>query len=77
MAMAQQFEGLDDDPETRSLIAASTVIEQCEDLLANGVSAFHFYTLNRAALDVCDLLASWRLAGRRKRNQCARRLNAK
>ena len=61
MAMAQQFEGLDDDPETRSLIAASTVIEQCEDLLANGVSAFHFYTLNRAALTyaIC-----WRLGVR-------------
>tara|TARA_B100000676_G_scaffold308209_1_gene368475 strand:- start:15 stop:896 length:882 start_codon:yes stop_codon:yes gene_type:complete len=48
--MAKQFKGLDDDPETRALIAASTAIEQCENLLANGVNEFHFYTLNRAAL---------------------------
>jgi len=59
--MAQQFEGLDDDPETRALIAASTAIEQCEDLLANGVHSFHFYTLNRASLTyaIC-----WRLGMR-------------
>ena len=48
--IAQQFNGLDSDPETRNLIAASLAIQQCEDLLANGVEAFHFYTLNRAAL---------------------------
>ena len=59
--MAKQFKGLDDDPETRALIAASIAIEQCEDLLANGVNAFHFYTLNRAALTyaIC-----WRLGMR-------------
>lgn len=59
--IARQFEGLDFDPETRNLIAASVAIEQCEDLLANGVNAFHFYTLNRAALTyaIC-----WRLGMR-------------
>jgi methylenetetrahydrofolate reductase (NADPH) len=59
--MAKQFQGLDDDPETRALIAASTAIEQCENLLENGVNAFHFYTLNRAALTyaIC-----WRLGMR-------------
>lgn len=49
-AMAERFEGLDDDPETRNLIAATVAIEQCEDLQAHGVDGFHFYTLNRAAL---------------------------
>ena len=41
-AMAQQFEGPDDDPETRSLIAASTVIEQCEDLPQMASTLFIF-----------------------------------
>jgi len=52
---------LDSDPETRNLIAASVAIEQCEDLLAHGVDAFHFYTLNRATLTyaIC-----WRLGMR-------------
>ena len=49
-AMADRFDGLDADPETRNLIAATVAIEQCEDLQAHGVDGFHFYTLNRAAL---------------------------
>lgn len=60
-SMASQFDGLDSDPETRSLIAASVAIEQCEDLLKNGVSSFHFYTLNRAAL---TFAICWRLGMR-------------
>ncbi len=48
--MADLFEGLDDDPETRKLVAATVVAEQCRMLQANGVNEFHFYTLNRADL---------------------------
>ncbi|MGE5201565.1 MAG: methylenetetrahydrofolate reductase, partial [Acidobacteriota bacterium] len=52
------FEGLDDDPETRRLVAASIAIEQCRLLQAEGVEEFHFYTLNRADLTVaiCHML---------------------
>jgi methylenetetrahydrofolate reductase (NADPH) len=56
--MASHFEGLDDDPDTRRLVAASLAAEQCRRLHANGVHEFHFYTLNRADLIVaiCHLL---------------------
>lgn len=56
--MAGHFEGLDDDPDTRRLVAASLAAEQCRRLHANGVHEFHFYTLNRADLTVaiCHLL---------------------
>ena len=48
--MADLFGGLDEDPETRKLVAASIAAEQCRVLQANGVDEFHFYTLNRANL---------------------------
>jgi len=48
--MAQLFEGLDNDPETRRLVAATVAAEQCRALAADGVTNFHFYTLNRADL---------------------------
>src|SRR5690348_6991442 len=56
--MATHFDGLDDDPDTRRLVAASVAAEQCRRLHANGVHEFHFYTLNRADLIVaiCHLL---------------------
>ena len=56
--MAAHFEGLDDDPDTRRLVATSLAAEQCRRLHANGVHEFHFYTLNRADLIVaiCHLL---------------------
>jgi methylenetetrahydrofolate reductase (NADPH) len=52
------FEGLDDDPATRDLVAASVAAEQCADLAAHGLGHVHFYTLNRAPLTyaVCRLL---------------------
>ncbi len=52
------FEGLDDDPESRQLLAAATTAELCARLLVEGVEDFHFYTLNRAELTVaiCRLL---------------------
>src|SRR5579883_116058 len=50
--MEAQFEGLDSDPDTRRLVAASIAAEQCRLLQAAGVNEFHFYTLNRADLIV-------------------------
>jgi methylenetetrahydrofolate reductase (NADPH) len=44
------FEGLDDDPETRRMVAAVVAAEQVRLLQANGVDEFHFYTLNRPDL---------------------------
>jgi methylenetetrahydrofolate reductase (NADPH) len=56
--MDQLFEGLDDHPETRQLVAATIAAEMCRKLYAGGVRNFHFYTLNRAALSysICHLL---------------------
>jgi methylenetetrahydrofolate reductase (NADPH) len=53
-----RFDGLDDDPETRRLIAASVAIEQVQELAREGVRDFHFYTLNRAELTyaICHAL---------------------
>lgn len=56
--LADTFSGLDDDPKTRQLVAASVAIEQCTRLRDAGVSEFHFYTLNRAELtrSICHML---------------------
>lgn len=56
--LAHLFEGLDDDPETRKLVAATVAAEQCRKLQAAGVEEFHFYTLNRAdlAYAICHVL---------------------
>ena len=56
--LAQRFEGLDDDPRTRELVAASVAVEQCRVLNACGITDFHFYTLNRADLTyaICHVL---------------------
>lgn len=56
--LAERFEGLDDDPETRKLVAAAVAAEQVFDLLDKGVEEFHFYTMNRADLvyAICHLL---------------------
>ncbi len=56
--LAQRFEGLDDDPATRKLIAAAVAAEQVVDLVDRGVTDFHFYTMNRADLvyAICHLL---------------------
>jgi methylenetetrahydrofolate reductase (NADPH) len=56
--MEGHFDGLDDDPDTRRLVATSLAAEQCRRLHAEGVHEFHFYTLNRADLIVaiCHLL---------------------
>jgi methylenetetrahydrofolate reductase (NADPH) len=48
--MASLFDGLDDDIETRRMVAAATAAEQVRILQANGIDEFHFYTLNRPDL---------------------------
>jgi methylenetetrahydrofolate reductase (NADPH) len=57
-SLKDRFQGLDDDPETRRLIAASVAIEQVHALEREGVRDFHFYTLNRAELTyaICHAL---------------------
>ena len=50
--LADRFAGLEDDPDTRQMIAANVAIEQVRALQAEGVDEFHFYTLNRAELTV-------------------------
>jgi methylenetetrahydrofolate reductase (NADPH) len=56
--LAKRFEGLDDDVETRRMVAAAVAIEQVYDLLDQGVSEFHFYTMNKADLvfAICHVL---------------------
>ncbi len=56
--LAERFDGLDDDPATRKLIAAAVAAEQVLDLVDHGVTDFHFYTMNRADLvyAICHLL---------------------
>lgn len=56
--LRERFDGLDDDPDTRRLIAASVAIEQVRRLQQHGVQEFHFYTLNRAELTyaICHAL---------------------
>lgn len=56
--MAELFDGLDDDPDTRQLVAANVAYEQCRRLYGAGTRQFHFYTLNRAELTVaiCRML---------------------
>ncbi|MCB1510704.1 MAG: methylenetetrahydrofolate reductase [NAD(P)H] [Hyphomicrobiaceae bacterium] len=56
--LAHRFDGLDDDPATTHLVAAAVAAEQVMDLVDQGISTFHFYTLNRADLvyAICHLL---------------------
>ncbi len=56
--LADLFDGLDQDPDTRRLVAATVAAEQCRALAAEGVRDFHFYTLNRAdlAYAICHIL---------------------
>ncbi|WP_340609379.1 methylenetetrahydrofolate reductase [Xenorhabdus bharatensis] len=56
--MTRMFEGLDDDPESRSLVGASIAMDMVKILSREGVKDFHFYTLNRAELSyaICHTL---------------------
>jgi methylenetetrahydrofolate reductase (NADPH) len=48
--LAAKFDGLDDDAETRKLVAATVAAGQVQKLAKHGVDTFHFYTMNRADL---------------------------
>jgi methylenetetrahydrofolate reductase (NADPH) len=54
----ERFAGLEDDAQTRQMIAANVAIEQVRKLQAEGISEFHFYTLNRSELTfaICHAL---------------------
>ncbi len=56
--LVHRFDGLEDDAETRQLIAASVAIEQVRLLKKQGIVEFHFYTLNRSELTfaICHAL---------------------
>ncbi|MDR3513208.1 MAG: methylenetetrahydrofolate reductase [NAD(P)H] [Caulobacteraceae bacterium] len=58
--LATLFEGLDEDPDTRRLVASSLAAETCARLQEEGFSDFHFYTLNRADLvyAICRVLGA-------------------
>ncbi|MGN6488323.1 MAG: methylenetetrahydrofolate reductase [NAD(P)H] [Devosia sp.] len=59
--VAERFEGLEEDPETHALVASAVAAEQVLELVDNGITEFHFYTLNRSNL----VLALARLLGYR------------
>jgi hypothetical protein len=65
--MDRLFEGLDDLPAARQLVAATVAAELCGQLYQGGVRHFHFYTLNRAELSyaICHCWGCGR--GRRRR----------
>ena len=48
--LAEKFDGLDDDADTRKLVAAAVAAGQVQKLFKHGVENFHFYTMNRADL---------------------------
>ena len=56
--LEELFAGLDDDAETRKLLASAVAVELCLELEREGVENFHFYTLNRADLvyAICRIL---------------------
>ena len=56
--MARLFDGLEDHPAARQLVAATLAAELSRKLYAGGVKSLHFYTLNRAelAFAICHLL---------------------
>ena len=56
--LAERFDGLEDDPTTRRLVAAAVCAEQVIDLIDRGVTELHFYTMNRADLvfAICHLI---------------------
>lgn len=56
--LRELFEGLDDAPDVRDLVAATVAAEQCRRLAEHGIRSFHFYTMNKSALTaaVCHIL---------------------
>jgi methylenetetrahydrofolate reductase (NADPH) len=66
--LARIFDGLDEDPGTRELIAATVAVDLCLKLREQGVTDFHIYTLNRAELTlaICHMLGLRSGANRRR-----------
>ena len=56
--LCRRFDGLEEDPETRKMIAANIAIEQVQRMQSEGINEFHFYTLNRSDLTyaICHAL---------------------
>lgn len=56
--MYKMYDGLDNDPSTRSLVGASIAMDMVKVLRSEGVNDFHFYTLNRSELTyaICHTL---------------------
>jgi methylenetetrahydrofolate reductase (NADPH) len=56
--LADRFDGLENDPATRKLVAAAVCAEQVLDLIDRGVPDLHFYTMNKADLvyAICHLI---------------------
>lgn len=71
--MGRLFEGLEDLPEARKLVAATVAAELCRRLYAGGVREFHFYTLNRAELSyaICHMLGLRAGAGNKIESEAA------
>jgi len=57
--VAERFDGLEEDPETHALVASAVAAEQVLELVDEGITQFHFLTLNRSNL----VLALARLLG--------------
>jgi methylenetetrahydrofolate reductase (NADPH) len=70
--LAERFEGLENDPVARGLVAAAVCAEQMTDLVDRGVTHLHFYTMNRADL----VFAICHLIGLRTREEIAKRAAA-
>ncbi len=56
--LPELFDGLDDAPEVRELVAATVAAEQCRRLSEYGIDSFHFYTMNKPTLAAatCQIL---------------------
>lgn len=56
--VAARFDGLENDPKTHELVAATVTAEQAESLRRHGIKDFHFYTMNKSDLvfAICHLL---------------------
>ncbi|AOF89684.1 methylenetetrahydrofolate reductase [NAD(P)H] [Sinorhizobium sp. RAC02] len=54
--LADRLGPVDDRPQERTAVAVELAIRQVSDLIARGISEFHFYTMNRATMvsAVCD-----------------------
>lgn len=57
-SLERLFDGLDEQPEIRQLVAATVAAELCQELIAHGINSFHFYTMNKPELTtaICRIL---------------------